>query len=126
MIAYEDIAYDGAPYRERWNQAVVRGGDGRTQRPPSNHRYVDVSHQFAPWGEHRLQGLGIEPMGVARQRMVMATPLAARFRPQAILTTPRLGEPGVIDKLPWWTWVAVPMVLGTAALFAYDQGWIGK
>jgi hypothetical protein len=124
MIAYEDIAYEGAPYRERWNQAVVRGGDGRMQRPPSTHRYVDVSRQFAPWGEHRLQGLGIEQMAATRQRAAMSTTLAARS--QAILATPRVGEPSAIDKLPWWTWVAVPMILGGAALFAYDQGWIGR
>lgn len=124
MIAYEDIAYEGAPYRESWNQAVVRGGDGRTRRPPSNHRYVEVSRQYAPWGEHRLQGLGVaSTIDAARARATATLPGGAVVPP---VVTTRAGEPGFIASMPWWTWVAVPMILGGVALFAYDQGWIGK
>lgn len=29
------------------------------------------------------------------------------------------------EPIPWWTWVAVPVIAGGALAFAYNRGWLG-
>jgi hypothetical protein len=60
---------------------------------------------------------GPELIGVG----LVAMPRASRV---AVRTTP----PPVAEEswFPWWGWMAVPLAVGGAALFAADMGWLGR
>lgn len=98
-----------------------------------NRFYVnDPSPYDRPDFDSRVPGWGPVPRAAGPARWAVgATPTLKRSYARMTAMRSRLPlqpvDSGAASGggVPWWVWIAVPMALGGAALFAWDQGWLG-
>jgi hypothetical protein len=86
--------------------------------------------------DSRVPGWGPVARAAGPERWAVgATPTLAKRTAMRKITAMRTLQPMATTAgsatttsggMPWWVWLAVPMALGGAALFAWDQGWFGK
>lgn len=78
------------------------------------------------WGKS-ARAAGPEMIGVGAASMAARRVSPVFVTRKADLTVPAGSPPPVaeVSWFPWWGWMAVPLAVGGAALFAADMGWLG-
>jgi len=102
---------------------------------PSAYVRPDFDSRVPGWGPVRhaagpaMWGVGaIAAQPAISQKMSAIRTVASSIASKRIIGgSPTTGAAATADSggIPWWVWVAVPMVLGGIGLIAYDMGWFG-
>jgi hypothetical protein len=93
--------------------------------PPSPYDGPDFDSRLPGWGP-MARAAGPSRWGVGA--VPIAKTMTTGIKQVSALRVAAPGgapAPSASTGMPWWVWVAVPMVVGGAALFAYDMGWFG-